>query len=339
VSAPGSTPAEGGRATYNWVGGGAHVRNECIWFVTGRAGEWLKSKSSHAKGILASQQPDGSWRYKGKYERGHSEDTASGYCAHNAMLLLEHAWYTSDTAALEGGIKALDYMKRFDVPRGAQVWELSLHTPDVLASAYLVWAYVRGYQLTGRPEYLAEARRWAITGVPFIYQWGRYPVMPYASIAVYGATNWRAPNWMGLPVQWCGGVYAYALTMLAPYDKTLDWTTIARGILFSGEQQEPPDGKYLGCLPDSYNLAAQSRNGPYINPCGLMSLRLALDGQLDSLAMAADSKHRVVAPFPVTIQGAKATIQGRKGVAYQVLIDGKRVVDVKSDGTDTVPLE
>jgi len=321
------------------AGGGAHVRNDAIWFVTGRAAEWLKWRAGQAASLIKEQQPDGSFVYAGKYERGHYEKTASGYCATKAALLLEHARLTGDVAARDAGLKTLDYMKRFDVPRGAQVWELSLHTPDILASAYLVWAYTRGYELTGKKEYLAEARRWALSGVPFVYLWGEKPVMPYATIAVYGATNWQAPNWMGLPVQWCGNVYAYALVMLAPYDQTLDWAKLARGILLAGEQMEAPTGPYAGCLPDSFALATQERRGPFINPCGLMSLRLALDGKLDSLAVASDASHRIVSPFPVKIDGAKAVIEGKKGVAYQVVIDGRRVVDVKSEGTDTVPLE
>jgi hypothetical protein len=321
------------------VPGGAHVRSDAIYFVTGRASEWLRVRGGQVRSILAAQKPDGSWRYDGKYRRGHYEDTASGYCAHNAAILLNHAWATGDAAAREGGLKALQYMRRFDVPRGAQTWELSLHTPDILASAYLVWSYVRGYQLTGKAEHLAEARRWAAAGLPFVYQRSDRPVMAYATIAVYGATNWRAPNWMGLPVQWCGGVYAYALALLAPHDKTADWAQVARGILISAEQQQAPDGPYAGCLPDSFNLAAQRRQGPFINPCALVSLRLALEGEADSLAVAADARHRVAAPFPVAIEGASAVIRARRGQAYQVLIDGTRIVDVKSEGTDSVPLE
>jgi hypothetical protein len=318
------------------VPGGAHVRNDAIYFVTGRAGEWLRVRSGQAKGAMAAMKEDGSYRYAGKYRQGHYEDTASGFCAQHAMTLLEYAHLTGDAEARDAGARTLDYMKRFQAPRGAQVWELSLHTPDILASAYLVWSYVRGYELTGKDEYLAEARRWALSGVPFVYLWQRYPVMPYATVPVYGATNWRAPNWMGLPVQWCGGVYAYALLLLAPYDKTLDWKHLARGILVSGEQQQAPGGPYVGCLPDSFDLAAQRRQGPFINPCGLMSLRLALEGQLDSLAVAVGGGHRVVAPFPVRVEGGKAVVRAKKGVAYQVLIDGRRIVDVRSEGVDAI---
>ena len=318
--------------------GGAHVRNDAIYFVTGRAEQWLKMRANQARGRIRSQRPDGSWRYEGTYRRGHFEDTASGFCARPAWELLEFAWCTGDKEALAAGVKALKYMKRFRTPRGAQTWELSLHTPDILASAYLVAAYVRGYELTGRKDYLAEARRWALSGVPFVYFWGKYPIMRYATVPVYGATNWRAPNWMGLPVQWCGGVYAYYLTKLAPYDKTLDWHGLAKGICLAGERMQYPDGPKVGCLPDVFYLASQDRAGPSINPCGMVSLRLALTGDVDSLAVAADDGRRVCGPFPVSIRDGKAHVDGKAGTSYQLLIDGVRIVPIQSKGPDVVDL-
>jgi len=321
------------------VAGGSHVRNDTIYFVTGRVDQWLQRKAGEIGNIIRQQQPDGSFRYSGDYQRGHYEDTASGYCAQKAAMLLDYAWATGGPMARDAGLRTLKYMKRFTVPRGAQTWELSLHTPDILASAYLVWAYVRGYELTGKEEYLDRARAWALSGVPFVYLWGRYPIMVYATVPVYGATNWRSPNWMGLPVQWCGTVYAYALGLLAPYDKTLDWHRLAEGILIAGEQMQYPDGKLVGCLPDVFELAAQRRAGPSINPCALVSLRLLLDGEVDFLSVAADDTHRVAAPFPVTISDGKATVRAKEGVAYQVLVDGKRIVDVTSAGTDVIALD
>jgi len=321
--------------------GGAHVRNDAAYFVTGRGEQWLQMRRNQARGIARRQKADGSFRYAGKYRRGHFEDTSSGACARPAWELLEFAYLTGDPEALAAGLKTLEYMKRFRTPRGAQTWELSLHTPDILASAYLVGAYVRGYELTKRKEYVAEARRWALSGVPFVYLWGTYPTMRYATVPVYGATNWRAPNWIGLPVQWCGGVYAYFLTKLAPHDRTLDWNALARGILIAGEQMQYPDGhKLVGCLPDVFRLRGQQRAGPSINPCALASLRLAMESELDSLAVAVsdDGRHRVCAPVPVTIRQGKAHLRARKGTAYQVVIDGERIVSVQSRGRDVVPL-
>ncbi len=317
---------------------GGHIRNESLYFVTGRAQQWLQERTAEVRGIIAGQKPDGSFHYTGKYQRGHFEDTASGYCAMHAIRLLDFARATGDRAALATGLKALDYMKRFRTPRGAQIWECALHTPDILASAHLVHAYVRGFELTGDRAYLDGARRWAITGVPFVYQWSCQPVMLYATTPVLGATNWRAPNWIGLPVQWCGYDYAYALAMLAPHDKTLDWHKLAEGILITAEQMQYPDGEFAGCVPDSFSLAEQQRNPWNINPCAIVSLRLVLEGQLDSLAVAAADGHRVVAPYPVTVRAGKAHIAAKAGVSYQVLIDGARIVPVTSRGNDELDL-
>lgn len=316
---------------------GAHVPNGSIYFVTGRAQEWLDHQSRQVQGILQRQRPDGSFRYDGPFRRGHFEDTASGVCARPAATLLEYARVTGDQTALRAGVRTLEFMKRFRTPRGAQVWEVPLHTPDLLASAYLVWAYVRGYELTGKKEYLERARRWALSGIPFVYLLGRYPIMVYSTPPVFGATNWRH-SWFGLPVQWVGGVYAYALTMLAPHDESLDWNHLARGILLSGEQQQYPDGPHIGLLPDSFALRGQQRRPADINPCALVSLRLVLGGEVDFLSVASDGQHRIAAPFPVAIRNGQAHVRAKTGVSYQVIIDGRRIVEVKSKGEDMVPL-
>ena len=318
---------------------GSHIPNESMFFLTSQAFEWKEKQLVQIDDLLKQQQEDGSFRYRGKFQRGHFEDTASGVCARPAAALLEYAWITGDRTALEAGVRALEYMKRFRTPRGAQVWEIPLHTPDQLASAYLVWAYVRGYELTGDKSYLEEASRWAVSGVPFVYQWSQHPIMLYGTVPVLGATNWRAPVWFGLPVQWVGLVYAYALAKLAPYDDTLDWNQLAWGILLAGEQMQYPDGDYAGLLPDALALESQERRPWTINPCALVSLRLVLEGKTDAISVAADKVHRVAAPFPVKLAGDQAIITAESGVTYQVIIDGRRIVGVRSEGRDVVDLK
>jgi hypothetical protein len=261
-------------------GGGAHLKTRMMAFTLGDPLRALASERAHAEAIIQQQRPDGLWIYEGKYRRGHFEDTASGFCAPKALAILDYAKASLDPAAREAGLKALAAMSRFRTPRGAQTWELSLHTPDILAAAYMTGAYVRGYELTGDPALLARARYWALTGVPFVYLWDRadLPVMRYSTIAVYGATHWVAPNWMGLPVQWCGQPYARHLLDLARHDTSVDWRRLAEGISAASEQMLNPDGPAAGSLPDSFNLARQQRNGPMINPGATIALRLLLAG-------------------------------------------------------------
>ena len=90
-------------------------------------------------------------------------------------------------------------------------------------------------------------------------------------------------------------------------------------------------------MPACCRTRSISRNSSVCRPTlipALVSLRLVLDGQLDSLAVATDGKHRILAPFPVTLKDGKAEIQGKPGLRYQVLLDGERVIDVESQGLD-----
>jgi hypothetical protein len=319
--------------------GGSHVRNPASYFVMGRAADWLQFVNRRAETRIRQQRPDGSYRYGGKYRRGHFEDTASGFCARSAYELLEHAYYTGNGESLKAGLRTLEFMKRFRTPRGNQVWEVPLHTPDIMASAHAVWAYVRAYELSGDKQWLDEARRWATTGLPFVYQWSNRPIMAYATTPVFGATNWRAPNWIGLPVQWCGTVYAYALLLLDPHDDTVDWRKVAEGILICAEQMQYIEGPSIGCLPDVFELPSQTRRPADINPSAVVSLRLLIEGKLDALDRATDGNHVIVAPYPVKIREGRALVQAEAGVKYQVLIDGERLVDVESKGEDIVDLQ
>ena len=156
------------------------------------------------------------------------------------------------------------------VPRGAQTWEVPLHTPDILASAYMLKCCMLGYEMTGNGEYLEKAEYWAWTGVPFVYLVSPTSgaIGEYATTPVLGATNWEAPVWIGLPVQWCGLVYRTWLHALAKYKPDGPWEQIARGITLTGLNMSWPesDGERQGLLPDIFNLDSQHRDGPAINP-------------------------------------------------------------------------
>jgi hypothetical protein len=255
----------------------SHVAFPVVPLIFGAVPESLQTARNTARDLLRSFEPDGTVVFKPApnkpdYARTHWERTANGLTAAVLMRLLEMALYTGDKELIQQAIRRLEQFKRFDntVPRGAQTWEMPLHTPDILASAHIVKAYVMGYELTGNPDFLRRARYWAWTGVPFPYLINPtgQPVGPYSVIAVLGATNWQAPVWFGLPVQWCGLVYADALYWLARLEPKAHWKQIADGITAAGIQHtwKQDDPERQGCLPDFYHLREQRSDGPPINP-------------------------------------------------------------------------
>ena len=265
-----------------------HVNRPVAPLLFGRVNGYVAERVASARDTLRQFDEDGIRRYRPPadgpdYGRTHWEDHANGYAFTPLETILEAAAFSGDEALIEEALGLLD--KQADhyagtVPRGAQTWEMPLHTPDILASARGVRSYVLGYQLTGNDEYLDQARYWAWTGVPFIYL--DYPtdgpIGLYATIAVLGATNWVAPNWIGQPVQWCGLVYRSALHELAEVDAESGpfWDKLARGITASGVQQTFPldDEERQGLLADYTILKPQVLDGPAISP-GTVQTNLA----------------------------------------------------------------
>lgn len=233
---------------------------------------------------LAAFREDGSIPYirnpeRPDYAETHWADHVNGMAGAHMVKSLQHILSSGDREGLDRAIAVLDRMTATygaTVPRGAQPWEIPLNTPDILASAALANAYAMAFQLTGEQRFLDEAVHWAWTGLPFVYF--EPPTDGdtglYATIAVLGATDWIAPHWIGLPVQWCGLVYADALHRLAALDDSADWGAIARGIAVSGLQQTFPlsDARRQGLLPDFFHLEAQVPDGPPINPGTLTAL-------------------------------------------------------------------
>ena len=257
-----------------------HVRYPVASLVYGHVTDNAARAGQVSRQALGGFDADGSLHYHPPpggtdYARTHFTNEANGFAATAVANLLEAAAFSGDRELLDAALSRLRAMDGFrcGVPRGAQTWECPLHTPDILASAYLVRAYTLGYELTGDLLFLEQARYWAWTGVPFVYlaKPTPKPIGLYSTIAVYGATSWRAPVWMGLPVQWCGLVYAEALYRLVRHDPQGPWRQLADGITLSGIQQSWPreDRDQQGLLPDSFVLRAQRRNGPAINPATL----------------------------------------------------------------------
>ncbi|HOW63645.1 MAG TPA: hypothetical protein P5186_00025 [Candidatus Paceibacterota bacterium] len=273
--------AEVAPSSYNSAQVG-HVRYPAPSLVFGATLENAANAGKNARNILSRFQSDGSFQYVPPangidYSRTHWSKEANGLAASLVSGLLESAIFSGNRDLIQEGLRCLRAMNKFKntVPRGAQTWEIPLHTPDILAAAYLVKAYSLGYQITGDPVFLEHARYWAWTGVPFVYLTAPTPkpIGCYSTIAVLGATGWVAPVWIGQPVQWCGLVYADSLHHLAALDPDGPWKTMGDGIAVAGIQHTWPqsDQERQGLLPDFFHLRAQLSDGPAINPATVLA--------------------------------------------------------------------
>jgi hypothetical protein len=219
---------------------------------------------AHAAGLLATMGEDGAWRFdadqEGKgpfvgmdyHELGPDNAVEVGTCANKAFQVLRYARIAGDAEAYERMQKTLRLMETFRVPRAAQVWEVPVHTPDLLAAADAVDAYIEAYRFSGEERWLRDAVTWARRGIPFIYLWNP-PDKPWllgASIPVYGA-SWFTCSWFGRPVQWNGLRYATAILKLAEHDRSKDWRRLAELIIRSAILQQDPDGDNVALWPDN----------------------------------------------------------------------------------------
>ena len=270
------------------VGGISHVKQPVGALLYGNLEGVVRQAGPRASRMAASM-PEGWMRYapqsgKPDYASTLGSDHCNGFTAMTAEEMLAQASLSGDEAAITAALAVLDKITSNyagQVPRGAQPWEMPLHTPDIVAAGRLVRAYVLGYLLSGKNTYLEQARYWAWTGVTMLYLAPptEGPVGLYATIGVIGATNWKAPNWIGQPVQWCGLVYRSALEDLARVDSLQPelWRTLAHGITVTGLQMcFPLDDaeRRCGLLPDYFLLQSQQRDGPAINP-GTLQAHLA----------------------------------------------------------------
>lgn len=339
----------------NWNGSGvSHVQYPVESLLYGHVAENIQNAVNEARSLLKRFEPDGRILYRSSpggldYGRTHFEPDANGLTAQVVNRILEAASLSGDAALLKEGIRVLRALDRFlhTVPRGAQTWEVPLHTPDILASAHLVRAYTLGYEMTGERAFLEKAKYWAWTGVPFTYLVPPTPnpVGLYATTPVFGATQWVAPNWMGLPVQWCGLVYSDALYRLIRHDPAGPWKQLADGITASGIQQSfarsDPDLQAL--LPDSFSLRSQTRNPVAINPGTVQANAVRLYGKPGLYDFMAFRRAGLMAHAPGAIREASESssrltlsVEGWLDRPYHLLIVGfKQAPRVRINGRET----
>ena len=240
-------------------------------FRWGHVRESLLGQEHAIKGFIAGQEPDGSWGGFRPSEKtaqlGPAGKKEVGLAGWNAYLLLKYARITGNQEAFAAGLRALEHMDRFRVPRAAQTWECPVHSPDIYASFVAMMPYLEAYEITGEPRYLQQAVYWAETGLPFVYVWGApdRPVMKGGSIAIFGASFFTC-SWLGRPVQWNGMEYSWALMKLAKHDNSRPWVELATSIMRSGMWQQETDdsANAKGGYTDNWHLPANQRDKGFI---------------------------------------------------------------------------
>ncbi len=260
------------------TGGAAPVASD-FGFDYGGAGNWVIGTAAQVQPRAASQHDDGSWRFdadrkdpsifKGLdyHELGPDDAAEVGTTARNACDTLLAARVTGDELAWESGLRALRHLQTFRVPRAAQVWEVPVHCPDILAAADAVDAFLEAYQYDGDEQWLEQARRWARAGLPFVYFWDdpQQPFLRYASIPVFGA-SWNQWSWYGRAVQWNGLRHAYALLKLSRYDDSFPWHQIGEGITRSAIHQQSTQEDDIALWPDSIGAIEGDKSGWVFEP-------------------------------------------------------------------------
>jgi hypothetical protein len=325
-----------------------HVEYPVQSLVFGGVEDSVEFYRGRAKGLLRRIRPDGTVAYRPghdgvDYGRTHKADHANGLSARELRSALEAAMIAGDPPLIREALVRLRELHRTyanGVPRGAQTWEVPLHTPDILASAHLVRAFTMGYQLTGEREYLEAANYWAWTGLPFLYL--DNPVgtsdMPYGCITVFGATAWKFPVWIGRPVQWCGLVYADALYRLLPYDSTGSWKQVADGITATGLRYCWPDEDRAnqGLLPDAWEVLGHIRVDPPINPGTVQANAANLYGKgpLYDCRVFRTKTDRIIVHAPGEIVPSSAA--GER-VAFKVRAWPNKPYSVLLNGFDSAP--
>ncbi|MEJ2705492.1 MAG: hypothetical protein P8Z79_23875, partial [Sedimentisphaerales bacterium] len=126
--------------------GVSHVRPPTAPLLFGRTVEFVQQRQDGASRLLETFDADGIKLYKpGKvdYSTTHFAKHANGLSGRDLVTILEGAVLAGEKELASKAIQLLDKETALyagTVPRGAQTWEVPLHTPDVLASAHMVKA-------------------------------------------------------------------------------------------------------------------------------------------------------------------------------------------------------
>ena len=242
--------------------------------------------------LLSSREADGAWHFDADqvgagpfvgadyHELGPDNAVEVGLCARRAYEVLRFARVTGDREVYRQMQPTLERMEGFRVPRAAQVWEVPVHTPDILAAADAVDAYLEAYRFSRDPRWLRDAVVWARRGLPFVYLWEdpERPFLVGASIPVFGA-SWMQGSWFGRPVQWNGLRYAESLLKLAEYDRSLAWRELAETVVRSAIHQQDVRGENAALWPDNLSAIDSQKCSWVFSPSMILQDVLRLMGR------------------------------------------------------------
>jgi len=271
----------------------AHAAGADMGFLFGNPLQTLDQEAHRVLSTIASQGEDGGWRFRPHVEKGgvfKGRDYAElgadgqegvGLVARRAANMLRLSRMTGDPRPLEAGLRTLEYIAKFRVPRAAQVWEVPVHTPDILASADACEAFLEAYLITGERSWLDKAVYWQQTGLPFLYQWDvdAFPWMRHGSIPVFGAT-WFRGSWFGRPVQWNGLRWAWAALRLSEVDTSYPWRMLAAGVTISAMYQQgtDPAAEDFALWPDAISAIDARKARWYFAPSQILKNTYAFLG-------------------------------------------------------------
>lgn len=313
--------------------GACHLMRFELPFLAGKLPEAFGALKSELNDICDSQAPDGGWRFGAKdgpqHTLGQAGDSVSGISSHAAWMLLRWARISGDPEALKAGERALGFIARFELPRGASLWECPIYEPDVLAAVWLLAANLEGWRATGNRRWLTEALRWAESAVPFVYLWGRAerPAQLGACLATLG-TTFYTHSWLGRPVQWEGLILAWHLRRLAeelerqPQRGTLhfspaDWKQLAELLLTSGLHQQRPDGTYPDSITDF-----QEPHPVFINPENVLALLLDRQGMPPEVQTVRWRGLRISSLARLTVKSGRLSARFFPGETAHFLVSG-----------------
>ncbi len=317
--------------------GGSVIANDAIYFLTENAEQWRKTREQAARNSLALQNPDGSFFYRTRFPDVESAMTSTGYTAITALEIMEYIHVTGNQELFQQLKPTLDFLSHASFPRGGFYHDSPLHTPDLLTAASMVWLHVWAYELTNEKHYLEQAKRFALAGLPFVYlqnaPGGTHENRLYLTIPKWGGTNRHAPVDFGVTNTNTGITFAYALHLLAPHDPETNWNLVARGILHAVERIQHTTGPAVGCVPEKFDVVLQKPLSWNVNPCGLVSLRNALDGNLNGLYVLETPFGRYASPYPLqsTVSGVDVR-SAPENKPFQILRNGYKVIQATGPG-------